>query len=74
MARKMVNIKMERMIGKSDGKRIGMCQFHAISPGLEKLRENRLKWHEVTLSSYYYIHMIQKETVQPIFALFKYRS
>jgi hypothetical protein len=74
MARKMMNTKMKKMIKKSDGKRIGMCQFHAISPGLEKLRENRLKWHEVTLSSYYYIHMIQKGTVRPIFARFKYRS
>jgi predicted transcriptional regulator len=74
MAKRMVNTKMEKMTRKSDAKRRGICHFHATYTGLEKLGENRLKWHEVTLLSYYYIHMIPEGTVWPIFAPFKYRS
>jgi hypothetical protein len=74
MEKRLVKTKMKNMTKSSDGKRSGMCQFHAISPVPAKLWKNELKWHEVTLSSYYYIHMIPEGTLGPIFARFKYRS
>ena len=74
MEKRMVKTEMKSMRKRSDGMESGMCQSHARSPEPEKLGENGLKWHEVTLLSYYYIHMIQEGTLGPIFPGFKYRS